>query len=162
MLSPFSGLAQKKVNSDAYNLMLKTLLSHSVKEVSVREIQPISNMVVFVDSREKSEFNVSHIKNAIWVGYNDFDISRMAGIDKEKKVIVYCAVGARSENISEKLLADGYTDVANLYGGIFEWVNEGNPVYNNQGKTNKVHAYSKTWGIWLKAGDKVYYDDSEK
>ncbi|WP_159038468.1 hypothetical protein [Brumimicrobium mesophilum] len=44
-----------------------------------------------------------------------------------------------------------------MYGSIFEWVNEGKPVYNLEGEeTMKVHAYSKSWGIWLKKGEKVY------
>lgn len=43
----------------------------------------------------------------------------------------------------------GYIQVYNLYGGIFEWVNEGHPVFNDQGETDKIHAYNKLWGMWL-------------
>ena len=76
---------------------------------------------------------------------------------KDASIVIYCSVGVRSEKIGEKLIAAGYTNVKNLYGSIFEWVNEGNAVYNMNGKaTNRVHAYSKTWGIWLKKGVKVY------
>ncbi len=155
-----SCLAQKQVESGTYNLMLKTLLSHSVNEVSANEADSMPN-VVFIDSREKEEYEVSHIKNAVWVGYDDFDIKRMADISIEKKIIVYCAVGARSEKIAEELLKKGYYDVSNLYGGIFEWVNEGKPVYSNNGKTTKVHAYNKAWGIWLKEGEKVYGENPD-
>jgi rhodanese-related sulfurtransferase len=155
-----SCIVQKQVGSGTYNLMLKTLLSHSVNEVSVKEADSMSN-VVFIDSREKEEYEVSHIKNAVWVGYDDFDIKRMSAISKEKKIVVYCAVGARSEKIAEELLKNGYSDVSNLYGGIFEWVNKGKPVYNNSGKTTKVHAYSKAWGIWLKKGGKVYGENPD-
>ena len=57
----------------------------------------------------------------------------------------------------EKLKAAGYRNVRNLYGSIFEWVNQDNPVVDNQGKpTQKVHAYSRTWGVWLNKGEKVY------
>jgi rhodanese-related sulfurtransferase/uncharacterized protein (DUF302 family) len=155
LITTSSCMAQKKVESGAYNLMLKTLLSHTVNEVSAQKADSMSN-VVFIDSREKEEYEVSHIKDAVWVGYDDFDIKRMEDISKRKKIVVYCAVGARSEKISERLLEKGYSDVSNLYGGIFEWVNEGKPVYNNNGKTGKVHAYSKAWGVWLKEGEKVY------
>ena len=70
---------------------------------------------------------------------------------------MYCSVGYRSEKISEKLIAAGFTDVSNLYGGIFEWVNIGRPVYkaSNQ-KTNRVHTYNKEWSKWLRTGIKVY------
>lgn len=147
----------QKVNSGAYNVMLKTMLSHDVDEVSVEDLDTMKD-VVYIDSREQEEYNVSHIKNAVWVGYEDFDIKRMKGVDKSSNIVVYCSVGKRSEEVTEKLLAAGYKDVANLYGGIFEWVNSGKPVYNKNGKTNKVHAYSKMWGVWLKEGEKVYSD----
>lgn len=145
----------QKVNSSAYNLMLKALLSHSVKEVTVAEADNMKD-IVFVDSREHEEYNVSHIKNAVWVGYQDFNLSRLKDVAKNKKIVVYCSVGKRSEDITKQLMEAGYRDVYNLYGGIFEWVNENKPVYNSEGKTTKVHAYSKTWGIWLSNGDKVY------
>lgn len=150
-----SATAQKMVESGTYNLMLKTLLSHNVKEVSVKDAVKTGN-AVFIDSREKQEYNISHIKDAVWVGYSDFDISRMDKVPRTAKVIVYCSVGKRSEEITEKLKTAGYPDVSNLYGGIFEWINEGYPVYKDGKKTNKIHAYSKVWGIWLNKGEKVY------
>lgn len=150
--------AQKRVESSAYNLMLKTMLSHDVDEVSVQDAVAAEN-VVYIDAREQQEYKVSHIKDAVWVGYDDFDIARMDDVPKDKKVIVYCSVGKRSEDVTEKLVNAGYEDVANLYGGIFEWVNQGEPVYKDGEETSRVHAYSKTWGIWLKDGEKVYSAD---
>ncbi|UOQ70558.1 hypothetical protein [Hymenobacter cellulosilyticus] len=44
----------------------------------------------------------------------------------------------------------------NLYGGIFQWVNEGRPVYNQQGLTKNIHPYSALWSPWLSQGTKVY------
>jgi fumarate hydratase class II len=51
----------------------------------------------------------------------------------------------------------GFKKVMNLQGGIFDWVNNGYPVYDNDGnETKKVHAYDKSWGKWLTKGEKVY------
>ncbi len=157
ILSMFSFFyATAQVESSAYNLTLKTLLSHSVSEVSVSQVKEMSN-VVLLDAREWNEFQVSHIKNALYVGYDQFEISKLPSIDKKQKVVVYCSVGYRSEKISEKLKEAGFTDVSNLYGGIFEWVNQGNVVVDEKGKaTENIHAYSKTWGVWLNKGVKVY------
>ena len=72
-------------------------------------------------------------------------------------IVVYCSLGIRSEKISEKLKAEGYSNVRNLYGGIFEWKNKGFEVFDSEGKeTEKVHAYSKSWSKWLKNGEKIY------
>jgi len=144
------------VQNKSYDTMLKTLLSHNVNEVGVKE-ESKDTVAVFLDAREKTEYNVSHLKNATWVGYDDFDISRIKHISKNKKIIVYCSVGYRSEKITEKLNKAGYSNVSNMVGGIFEWKNQNNAVVDNAGKeTQKVHAYSKTWGIWLNKGEKVY------
>lgn len=144
------------VESKEFSLVLGSLLSHSVKEVGVNEIDSNEEMV-FLDAREKREYEVSHIKDAIWVGYDNFKIEPLKGLDKSKKVVVYCSVGYRSEKISEKLVAKGFTNVFNLYGGIFEWKNAGKKVYNSEGnETENIHAYDKLWGRWLRNGNKVY------
>lgn len=144
------------VQSKAYGEMLQGLLSHKAKEISVSEVKKLSD-VIFLDAREKIEFDVSHIKHAVWCGYDDFNVNRLKDLDNTKKVVVYCSVGYRSEKISLKLKKLGFPNVFNLYGGIFEWKNQGNPVVDNQGnETEKVHAYNEKWGVWLTAGEKVY------
>jgi len=154
-----TSLAQRKVNTQAYDLMLQELLKHDVKECTVAQADSIrrNKHVVFIDTREKREYDVSHLPNAIWVGYHNFDTSRLYGISKDTEIIAYCSVGARSEQIVRQLSALGYSKLSNMYGSIFEWVNQGLPIVDKYEKpTNKVHAYNKTWGIWLRKGDKVY------
>lgn len=148
--------ASAQVQSSAYDLTLKTLLSHSVPEVSVLQVKEMKN-VLLLDAREWNEYRVSHIENAKYVGYDHFQLETLKAIDKKQKLVVYCSVGYRSEKISEKLKQAGFADVSNLYGGIFEWVNQSNPVVDSKGKmTDNIHAYSKTWGVWLNKGVKVY------
>ncbi|MDZ7648536.1 MAG: rhodanese-like domain-containing protein [Cytophagales bacterium] len=154
MFSFFQTSAQ--VQSGAYNLTLKTLLAHSVPEVSVSQVKGMKD-VLLLDARESNEYEVSHIRNAMYVGYDQFDPGTLKSIDKNQKIVVYCSVGYRSEKISEKLKEAGFTDVSNLYGGIFEWVNQENPVVDSAGQeTKNIHAYNKTWGVWLNKGNKVY------
>ena len=137
--------------------MLSTLLDHSVNEISVHEVADDSSDVLFLDARERKEYEVSHIRGARWVGYDDFKMNRLQGIDSTKKIIVYCSVGYRSEKVGEQLEEAGFRNVSNLYGGIFEWVNQGNEVVNTvDSTTQKVHAYDHLWGIWLTNGKKIY------
>jgi rhodanese-related sulfurtransferase len=149
--------AQRRVKSGSYNTMLKTLLKHSVPEISVDSLSKCKSNVILLDAREPDEYKVSRIRYAIPVGYNEFNMDAVKTIPKESAVVVYCSVGYRSEKITEKLRAAGFTNVSNLYGGIFEWKNQQHDVVDEQGAvTEKVHAYSKLWGIWLKKGKKVY------
>lgn len=149
-------IAQTHVGNKAYDVMLSSLLSHDVNEISVDSFKN-SGQTIVLDARAYEEFKVSHIKNAIWVGYDDFQLARVDSIPKDENIVVYCSVGYRSEKISEKLVAAGYLHVQNLYGGIFEWVNDANPVVDMQEQpTNKIHPYSNTWGVWLTNGEKAY------
>ncbi len=144
------------VKSKSYNLLLKTLLKHDVPEISIDSLNKIKDTVLLLDAREIAEFNVSHLNNAKYVGYKTFNIDLLHNTNKNQPIVVYCSVGYRSEKVTEKLINAGFTNVQNLYGGIFEWKNKKLDVYNSNGVTNNVHPYSNTWGIWLKYADKVY------
>ncbi len=147
----------QNIQDKAYANRLKFLLSHSVEEISVKDAAELHGKAIFLDSRAKKEYTVSHIKGAKWIGYDEFDTSSLKGISKDKTIIVYCSVGYRSEKITKKLNKLGYKSVSNLYGGMFEWVNQGEKVYTNEDvATLKVHAYNKTWSKWLKRGVKIY------
>ena len=148
--------ANAQVESKAYDLMLSTLLSHSVPEISVQQLSRMRD-VVLLDAREEEEFTVSHIAAAKHVGYNEFDSKAFNAVAKDQPIVVYCSVGYRSEKVAEKLKQAGFKQVFNLYGGIFEWVNQGRVVVNAANQpTENVHAFSTAWGVWLNKGTKVY------
>jgi rhodanese-related sulfurtransferase len=146
----------QQIKHSAYRAMLRNLLSHTVPEVSVAQAQADS-AAIFLDAREAREYEVSHLEAADWVGYDHFSVdSVLHRWPKNQRIIVYCSVGYRSEKVAEQLVAAGYTDVANLYGGIFEWVNQSHPVVDSAGPTERVHAFDRTWGVWLRRGKKVF------
>ncbi len=141
--------------SAAYKKMLDTLLKHIVKEISPKEAASNGN-ILFLDARPAKEYNVSHLQNAVRVGFTDFTFDKITGVNKATPIIVYCSVGYRSEKITEKLNAAGYTNVQNMVGGIFEWANEGRPLKDSNGLTKNVHTYNQVWGKWVVKGNKVY------
>jgi rhodanese-related sulfurtransferase len=148
-------VAQRTI-SKPFGVMVDALIKESVPIITCNELKQIPNAVL-LDAREKKEFAVSHLPKAQWIGYDDFELSRVANVPRNAPIVVYCSVGYRSEKVGEKLKSAGFTNVRNLYGSLFEWVNQGNPVVDSTGKpTRRVHAYSRTWGIWLKQGEKVY------
>ena len=133
--------------------------SETVPYISVSELNKVMDEVIILDARELNEFNTSHIKNAIHVGYDSFNINETKKHLKKKGeiIVVYCSIGVRSEDIGEKLKSEGYLNVHNLFGGIFEWKNNGHNVYNTNNEiTENIHAYSKQWSKWLLKGNKIY------
>ncbi|MCX2745716.1 rhodanese-like domain-containing protein [Mangrovivirga sp. M17] len=152
----FSSNAQSNVSSGSYNLLLKTMLDHSVEEINVDEALRRPD-AVFLDTRSFDEYAVSHIPASKWIGFEEFDIEKVSDLEKSTPIIVYCSIGYRSEKITEKLVEAGFTNIYNLYGGIFEWVNRSYPIVDSYGNpTDQIHAYSRKWGVWLSKGEKIY------
>ena len=147
----------QKTNNQLLNIITKSLLSSEVPKINVSDVVAHQTSYIFLDSREKEEYNVSHIKNSIYVGDKEFNMDKINQIPKDTGIIVYCSVGVRSDKIAREIIDAGYTNVHNMFGGIFEWINEGHPIFDSTGKsTQNVHAYSRLWGMFLNSGHKVY------
>ena len=151
-------LSQQKIDK-----ILKKYNSESIPYIDVDALHGM-NHIVLLDAREREEFEVSHLENAVWVGAKSFELNTVVPKieNKDTEIVVYCSIGVRSENIGQKLMNAGYINVKNLYGGIFEWKNKGYSVYDSTGvETERVHAFSKYWGKLLKKGEKVYGGPSQ-
>lgn len=148
-----------QVKNPKYQKRLQWLLRHNVSEISVTEAKQLEN-TIYLDAREKEEYEISHIKDAIWIGYDDFDMNNMPNVDTSQNIVIYCSVGYRSEKIANKLEDAGYSNIYNLYGGLFEWYNEGQPVVDKQQEpTDKIHGFNKNWSQWInerQKGDAVW------
>ncbi|CAM1350742.1 Rhodanese-like domain-containing protein [Tenacibaculum insulae] len=147
----------KKYNTESVSYVFVDDLNEKIKKT----FDPAQgdNKTILLDARELKEYNVSHLKNAIHVGYDNFNLSKTTAKlkDKNATIVVYCSLGIRSEDIAEKLQKAGFKNVYNLFGGIFEWKNSNNKVYTSEEKvTEKVHTFNKDWSVWLKKGIKVY------
>ena len=144
---------QKKLDK-----LLNKFNKNNVPYISVDSLAATN--AVLLDARETKEYKVSHLKNAICVGYDNFDINQTLKTlpkDKNAKIVVYCSLGIRSEIVAHQLIKKGYTNVFNLYGGIFEWKNNNFKVIDTLGNdTEKVHTFNKDWSKWLKKGTKIY------
>jgi len=145
--------------SPAYARLLRTLYRNTVPTVQPAALaqelqQPAAPQLL--DARTPAEYKVSHLAGARFVNFDSMQSEQFAGLDRNRPVVVYCSVGYRSERVGERLQALGFKQVRNLYGGLFEWVNEGYAVVNAQGPTQDVHPYSALWSPWLSRGRKVY------
>ena len=86
--------------------------------------------VQVLDVRTAGEFAGGHLKNALSADWNNpaqFK-ERVAYLDKNKPVYVYCLVGGRSSAAATWLKNNGFTQVVDLAGGIRDWKKAGKPV----------------------------------
>jgi len=147
----------QKIKQKSYHAIINAMYKKEIPLIFADTLSQNLNDFILLDSRTKSEFDISHIENAIYVGYEDFDEKSVEEVQKDKNIVVYCSVGYRSQQIAEKLQDKGFSNVHNLYGGIFEWKNLNYEVVNlNNNVTDSVHTYNKIWAYWLQNGIKVY------
>jgi len=159
LLAVFMFSLSKGQNKWGFETMVNTMLKGQVDTISsIKLAEKLQEeKVLILDSREYAEYDVSHLEGAKHIGYDNPDYAILNEIDKSKPIVIYCSIGKRSEDIGIELKKRGYTNVYNLYGGIFDWTNRGFPVLDSDGKpVKKVHPFSGTWGIWVNNYDKVY------
>lgn len=148
----------KALTASNYKDLLNALYSNSVPRLQPIEITQLEEFIV-LDTRSTKEYQVSHLSGAKLVNYKAPDWEQLEQLDKNQAILVYCSVGYRSERIGEVLLERGFTKVYNLYGGIFEWINQNRPVVNETGQmVQTVHGYAPRWGKWVTAPVEVSYD----
>lgn len=131
---------------------------NTVTYIKVQDLKADYSNYTILDTRKRKEYEVSHLPGAIFIGdKEDFHEYLATKPDRSKPVVVYCSIGVRSEDAGETINNLGFTNVKNLYGGIFMWKDAGFNIVNSNNKpTDTVHVYSKEWGTYLKTGKKVY------
>lgn len=151
--------SRPKVNNEAFDQKIAKTINFTIPVMGVDELKEMQEDVIILDARPEGEFDISHIQGAKRIGFRKLDKDALKGIDKDEQIVVYCSIGYRSEKVGEKLKKMGYSNVYNLYGSIFEWVNQGNEVVDKNNKpTEKIHTYNKRWSKWVEEGkaDKVW------
>lgn len=92
------------------------IISGKMSVIYWREIDSLDrSKVQIIDTRTPAEFELGTINGAVNIPVDDIR-KRLNEIDKNKPVVVFCAVGLRGYIAARILMANGY-DVRNLSGG---------------------------------------------
>lgn len=92
------------------------IISGKMPVIYWREIDSLDrSKVLIIDTRTPAEFELGTISGAVNIPVDDIR-ERLNEIDKNKPVVVFCAVGLRGYIAARILMANGY-DVRNLSGG---------------------------------------------
>ena len=144
----------RRLTWPAVNALIARNFPH-VPQITVHELarwvhDPQRTRPLLLDVRSKAEYAVSHLHGARWIDATEPVHQALAGIRLTQPIVTYCSVGYRSSAYAWRLIQDGYTDVHNLQGSIFEWANDGLKVYRNHHVVKQVHPYNRRWGQLLK------------
>ena len=84
---------------------------------------------ILLDVRTEDEFRQGHLPGAKSLNYYSDDFkAQLAKLDKDKPVLVYCAVGGRSRATTGMLASLGFKKVYDLEGGIRAWSASHKPI----------------------------------
>ncbi len=78
------------IKNKTFKAVLHTLLSGDVPKISVKDAAAKKDSTLFLDAREKEEYEVSHLPHSVFVGYESFALNSLRDISKERKLIHQC------------------------------------------------------------------------
>ena len=111
----------------SYRDLLKQLRSE-IDEVSTSEAAALTDAPVFVDVRDRDEWDEGHIPGALHLPRSFLESRIESAVpDRDRAIVVYCASGNRSAFATRTLEELGYSDVRNLAGGYTDWKRNGLP-----------------------------------
>ncbi len=104
-------------------------LSAAIPQLSVQELRSrmlSASPFTLLDVREPFEFELARIEGANLIPLGELP-ARWRELDRGKDVFVLCHSGVRSSRAAEFLRSNGFTQVANVAGGIDAWSEEIDP-----------------------------------
>ena len=106
-----------------------TTVPDEVETISPRELSQLLDSkrdIDLVDVREEYEWNIARIEGARLVPLGNLS-RELKSFDPNRKTVLYCKTGIRSDSAARMLMAAGISNVANLSGGIVRWSREVDP-----------------------------------
>ncbi|MCT4564857.1 MAG: rhodanese-like domain-containing protein [Maledivibacter sp.] len=99
-------------------------LKYAYKKISPDQAKILINNntdLTLLDVRNEREFLNGHIPNAVLVPYKLVRKNYSSLLEKEKKYLIYCDNGKKSEKVAKVLSNNGFSRVYVIAGGIENW-----------------------------------------
>ena len=114
---------------------------------------PTRSQPVLLDARTEAEYEVSHLQGARQVDPYKPSLVALDRFPKDTPIVVYSSAGYRGARVASWLGEQGYPNVQNLGSSLFQWTNEGRPIFRGDRRAEVVHPYDGRWGWgWLLEG----------
>jgi rhodanese-related sulfurtransferase len=99
----------------------------NISPIQAREILAGDTHVFLLDVRTPEEYRQVRIAGAHLIPIDTL-VRRIGEIPAGRPLLVYCAVGSRSDQVAGYLANRGYGEVYNMVGGVMGWQLRGLPV----------------------------------
>ncbi len=98
----------------------------TVDEASALIDERVAKNRVVLDVRTPDEFGDGHLPDAELIDFYDADFAEQIGeLDRDVAYVVYCRSGNRSGQARELMRDLGFSDVADVEGGVIAWADSG-------------------------------------
>ena len=116
---------------------VRTDISVSVANSMINDTATYPDLLV-LDVRTPEEYNDAHLYNATLIPVDELG-SRLSEIESynDTEIIVYCRSGSRSLQASNLLVANNFSKIYNMLGGINAWIAAGYDYWLNE-ETNII------------------------
>jgi rhodanese-related sulfurtransferase len=91
------------------------------------QLQAEEASALIVDVREPREYESLRAPGAVSVPLAEF-VARHADLPRDRQLLLVCRSGSRSLRATMFLMQQGFSNVANVDGGMIAWKNAGLPV----------------------------------
>jgi sulfur dioxygenase len=100
-----------------------------VWEIDPHGVEELAVPVQLLDVREEDEFTgpLGHIEGAVLIPLGQL-AARVDELQRDRPIVAVCRAGSRSAQATAILQQAGFSEVANLNGGMLRWRAEGYPV----------------------------------
>lgn len=86
-----------------------------------------NKQVVLLDVRTPDEFRQAHLRGALLIPLAELQ-KRVSEVPRNRPLLVYCAVGARSSTAAAILASKGYREIYHMSDGLVGWYKQGFPI----------------------------------
>ena len=111
-------------------LTIAMQVSAAEQNITSREAKTVmekNRNVYLLDVRTPREYSQGRLPGSVLIPIGELE-RRIAEVPKNRPVLVYCTVGARSSSAAALLTRRGYSEVYNMYDGISGWYRNGFPI----------------------------------
>jgi rhodanese-related sulfurtransferase len=106
--------------------MLAAMASEQIEVTAARAAELQAGGALLVDVREDYERDAGHIAGSRHIALAALSAAAPT-IDRERAIVFYCRIGARSAMAADAFRSAGY-DAHSLAGGLLAWVQAGLPL----------------------------------
>ncbi len=112
--------AKKEVKDNGNNYATQD--KQVVELISPKDLNAKLGDIQLIDIRTPREYTGGYIKGAININFFDRNFNdRMAKLNKDKELYIYCRSGNRTGKAAKRLKDQGFTKIYDLQGGILNW-----------------------------------------